>query len=86
MRLAILTIVFAILFARPQRTVCSQESEPKGFGIEWEFPDAAVRFFANTPPGHTGIVLWNKRLYQMKTRQSETQDKEKRFNILRELD
>jgi hypothetical protein len=54
--------------------------------LEWEFPDAAVRFFANTPPGHTGIVLWNKRLYQMKSQQSEKQDKEKRFNMLRELD
>jgi hypothetical protein len=54
--------------------------------LEWEFPDAAVRFAANTPPGHTGIVLWNKRLYQMKSQQSEKQDKEKRFNMLRELD
>jgi len=54
--------------------------------LEWEFPDAAVRFVANTPPGHTGIVLWNKRLYQMRFQQSENQDKERRFNKLRELD
>ena len=54
--------------------------------IEWQFPEASVRFIPGAPPGHTGVAIWNTKLYRTKTKHYEKTRKEKLNDHLRDLD
>ena len=53
---------------------------------EWQFPEATVRFVANSPVGHTSVVFWNTKLFNSKSVQEEKKSKIRMLDKLRDLD
>jgi hypothetical protein len=53
---------------------------------EWRFPEATVRFIANSPQGHTSVIFQNNKLFNSKARQDEKESKIRLLDRLKDLE